>query len=110
MIGAYAGRLAQSIRINYATTTCATGSFVSLTTACRTDCRVVEIFDTGGGEMILAYGAAGGEQTAMRTFPGGTSGPTPLLLNAGMRLALKVADSSTPATVSSGVFIMNMYV
>ena len=109
-MGTYAGRLAETIRLNYATTTVSTAAFVQILTACRTDVRSLEIFDTGGGEMILAYGASGGEQTAMRTFPGGTSGPTPMLLNQGMRLALKVAASSTPATVSSGVFIMNLYV
>ena len=110
MGAAYAGRFAQSIRVNYATTNVTTGAFTQISTAIRTDARAVSIFDSGGGEMILAYGSSGGEQTAMRVFPGGNSGPEPLLLNSGMRLAIKCADSSTPATVSSGVFIMNLYV
>lgn len=118
-MGTYAGRLVQTFRLNYADQPLTAGaSFVTLTqtaysaghTSLREDVRCVEIFDSGGGEYVLGYGVAGGEQTAMRVFPGGTSGPTPLLLNKGMRLALKVADSSTPATVSSGVFIMNCYV
>lgn len=116
-MGTYGGRLAQTIRLNYGSQTVATGSYVTITTTAfttgtslREDVRCVEIFDSGGGEMVLAYGASGGEQTAMRVFPGGTSGPTPLLLNKGMRLAIKCADASTPATVSSGVFIMNCYV
>ena len=116
-MGTYGGRLIQTIRLNYGSQAVATGSYVTLTatafttgTSLREDARSCEIFDSGGGEMLLAYGASGGEQTAMRVFPGGTSGPTPLLLNKGMRLALKVADASTPATVSTGVFIMNLYV
>jgi hypothetical protein len=109
-MGTYGGRLVQEIRLNYATTNVATGAFTQVLTACRTDIKSVEIFDSGGGEMILAYGPASSEKTAMRVFPGGTSGPTTLLLNSGMRLALKCADSSTPATVSAGVFIMNLFV
>lgn len=116
-MGTYAGRLVQTIRLNYASQNVATGSYVAITatafttgTSLREDVRAIEIFDSGAGEMILAYGPSGGEQTAYRSAPGGTSGPMPLLLNKGMRLALKVADASTPATISSGIFIMNCFV
>ena len=116
-MGTYAGRLVQTIRLNYASDNVTTGSYVAITatafttgTTLREDVRCAEIFDSGGGEMVLAYGASGGEQTAYRIVPGGTTGPISLLLNKGMRLALKVADASTPATVSSGVLIMNLFV
>lgn len=106
---AHAGRLVQTLRNNYASTAVTTASFVQILTACRTDVRMIEIFDSGGGEIVLGYGPAGAEQTAMVVPPGGTSGPTPIVLNAGMRLALKVMASSTPATVSSGVFLANLF-
>ena len=116
-MGTYAGRLVQTIRLNYASQNVSTGSYVAITatafttgTSLREDAGHVEIFDSSGGEMVLAYGAAGGEQTAYRVPPGGSTGPIPMLLNKGMRLALKCADASTPATVSSGVFIMNLFV
>lgn len=112
-----AGGVAQTIRLNYASQNVSTGSYVAITatafttgTAVATTIRAMEIFDSGGGEMVLAYGASGGEKTAYRVSPGGTSGPITFILNEGMRLAIKCADGSTPATVSSGVFIMNLFV
>lgn len=107
-MGSYAGRLTQIIRNDYASTACNTTAWITLTTSLREDCRQVEIFDSSSSEFVLGYGVAGGEQTACRVLPGG-NGNISLLLNKGMRIALKCANT-TISTASTGVFVMNCYV
>jgi hypothetical protein len=104
------GRPSQLVRYVYGTGTAAvTTAWRVVATACRTDSKSVEIFDSSGCELLLGIGPAGSEVDLIQVFPGG-NGHIPLLLNQNMRLSVRVAANSTPTSAATGVFVMNLYI
>jgi hypothetical protein len=90
-----AAHLVHSIRYDYAVPV-TTAAYVEISSSLPKNCRFVEIFDSSGSTMELAYGPAGSEVKAINIIPGGNE-LRPLILNAGMRLSLKAISANATA-------------
>lgn len=96
-------KLVDTVNYDY-TVPVTSAAWVEIKASLASDVRSIEVFDSCGQIIYLGYGPAGSEQTAMQILPGG-NGKQDVLLNQGMRLALKAA--STSATV--GQCVINFY-
>lgn len=82
-----------TFRNNYATTPVTTAAYVEMIANLSVNCREIEVFDSSGQTINLAYGPAGSEVVACQIIPGG-NGRIPVMLNKGMRIALKAISAN----------------
>lgn len=91
-----ANKSLQLMRHDYSSTNVTTSAYVELDAALDADTKSVDIFDSSGETMILAYGPAGGEEDLMYIMPGG-NGRADILIPKGVRLAVKAASGNATA-------------
>jgi len=82
----------------------ATGSYTELDAVLSDDVSHVEIFDSSGEALVIAFGAAGSEDDQFYVMPGG-NGRIPLLMNKGIRISAKAIGTAT----ASGNLYINMW-
>lgn len=92
------------IRNDYTATNVTTGAYVQLTAATATALRAIEVFDSSGQSLKIAFGAAGSEVDKFAVLPGG-NGRIPCVIPSGTRLSVKAVSG----TASSGELIINLY-
>lgn len=93
-----------SIRNDYSSTNVTTAAYVQVAASIAGTCNYIDVFDSSGQTLWLAFGGAGSEVNEIRIVPGG-NGPLPLLIPAGTRVSLKAIS----ATASVGEFDLNCY-
>lgn len=103
-MGKVASAPIQSIRHSYSATSVTTSAYVELDSALNGDGTEIEIFDSGGQTMVLAQGAASGEQDMFYIVPGG-NGRMPFQASKGMRLSVKAIS----ANATSGELVINIW-
>lgn len=89
----------------YGTTPVTTGAYVQLIPALTEDVTRLEIFDSSGSVMTLAYGPVGGEKVLGDVLPGGNTTPMDTILCKGMRLVIKAHDTNA----TNGKIVINGY-
>ena len=99
-----AGKLVYSKTLDYGVTPVTTGAWVQIEPSLPANVRKIEVFDSSGSVIELAYGPAGSETMAIILAPGGRT-LEPCLLNMGMALSLRALD----ANASSGQFVLNAF-
>ena len=87
-----ANKLVHSVRVDYSVTPVTTAAFVQIESSVPKNVRAVEVFDSSGSTLQLAYGPTGSEVLALQIIPGGNE-LRPLLLNLGLPLSLKAIDA-----------------
>lgn len=80
-----------SIRNDYLSTPVTTSAYTQLSSALPANVRELQVFDSSGSTLTLAYGPPGSEVVAVVLLPG-ASERTPCILNAGQRLSIKAVD------------------
>jgi hypothetical protein len=91
--------------LEYSSTNVTTGAWTQLLASVgATAIKEIEIFDSSGEILELAFGAAGSESVKSYIIPGG-NGRIPLQIPAGTRLSIKAVS----ATANSGVIVVNLY-
>jgi hypothetical protein len=88
----------------YATTAITTGAYVQLVAATTVQSNEIEIFDSSGQALYLAFGAASAEINQMIIYPGG-NGRVRLAVPAGVRVSAKAITG----TASSGFLTISFY-
>lgn len=96
--------LVHSIRHDYVANPVDSVSYFQIESDLPNNVRAVEIFDSSGSTVELAYGPAGSEVRAIQIVPGGNE-LRPLILNRGMALSLK----SLSADAVAGECTINFY-
>lgn len=81
-----------------------TADYTEIVALTADDASAVEIFDSSGQTMVLAFGGAGAEVDKIYIFPGG-NGRIPLTVPAGTRLSVKAVS----ATATAGELTVNLY-
>lgn len=76
-----------------------TAAWTELSAALADDINALEVFDSSGSTLKIGYGPAGSEVDLCYIPPGGMDGRMDVLLNKGMRVAIKAVDAN--ATVGS---------
>lgn len=87
-----AGKLVWSLRHDYTITPVTTAAFVELEPSLPKNVRRLEIFDSSGETLELAYGPSGSETMALQIVPGGNE-YRDCLLNMGMRISIKALSN-----------------
>jgi len=98
------GTLIQIVRNDYSSTNVTTGAYVELVSALGSGMSEIDIFDSSGNTMILAYGAAGSEVDWMHIMPGG-NGRGLAHLPEGVRLSVKAVSANS----TSGELTINIW-
>lgn len=99
------GRVAvEQVRNDYGITPVTTGAYVQLIAATSGAATAIEIFDSSGQTMSLAFGAPGSEVQQALIFPGG-NGLISLVIPVGTRVSIKAVSAN--ATV--GEIDANLY-
>lgn len=91
-------------RINYTSTPVSTSAYTQVLASTTAIIREVEIFDSSGQSLVLAFGAASSEVDQVYVFPGG-NGRIPLYIPGGTRVSIKAVS----AAASSGELLVNFY-
>jgi hypothetical protein len=104
-VTSYAGKVPfLSFRKDYSVTPVTTGSYSQLVASTSVASSSIEIFDSSGQPLYLAFGGSGSEVNKVLDYPGG-NGLIPLLIPAGTRLSI----IAVTATASSGELDINFY-
>ena len=101
------GTLLQTIRHDYdagADGNVTTAAFTELDAALDEHVSEIEIFDSSGQDLFLAYADAGNEVAWLRIFPGGND-RGPAMMSKGVRLAIKAVS----ANATGGVLLINLW-
>jgi len=99
-----AGTLLQTIRNDYTGTNVLTSAFVQLDAILDGHVSEIEIFDSSGQTLQLAYGAASSEVLWMFIFPGGNDRGLALLPK-GVRLSIKAISGNA----TTGELVINLW-
>lgn len=91
------------LRNDYSSTNVTTGAWVQLSASLTHDVSEIEIFDSSGSTLQLAYGPVSGEVVLPFDIMPGGNAPRRVLLNKGMRLSIRAID----ADATSGEFVLN---
>lgn len=91
-------------RIDYTSTSVTTGAYVQLLASTLATITEVEIFDSSGQTLFLAYGSAGSETNLCYITPGG-NGRIPVTIPNATRVAIKAVS----ATANAGEITVNFY-
>lgn len=91
-------------RINYTITNVSTSAYTQLEASVASLTNEIEIFDSSGQTLALAFGAAGAEVNQIYITPGG-NGRIPLKIIAGTRLSIKAISNN----VNVGEINVNFY-
>ena len=91
-------------RLDYSSTNVTTGAFVELKAAVAQDAEFIEIFDSSGQTLELAFGGSGSEVVQFRIFPGG-NGQIPLTVAQSTRISLRAVS----ANATAGEININFY-
>lgn len=91
-------------RSDYSTTSVTTSAYVELIASTSAASSQLEIFDSSGQTLVLAFGGAGSEVDKIYITPGG-NGIVPLTIPSGTRLSIKAVS----ATASEGEITINLY-
>ena len=103
--GSSAGRVPLAhVRNNYASVSVTTAAYVQLVASTSGIVNEIEIFDSSGQTLVLAFGAAASEVDKVYITPGG-NGRIPLLIPASTRVSIKAVSAN--ATV--GEIDINFY-
>lgn len=86
-------RVNAPVRVDYTGTPVTTSAYVTLVASMSGVAKMVQIFDSSGRALVLAFGAAASEVDQIYIEPGG-NGPMPLDIPAGTRLSIKAVDAS----------------
>lgn len=78
-------------------TTQVLGTYVQLVSSLSDDVSELDIFDGGGKAMTLGFGASSAEVDLIHIPPGG-QGPRSVILNKGMRVAIKAQAAGDAPT------------
>lgn len=81
-----------------------TAAYVEITPGLEDDINEIDLFDSSGRTLVLAFGAPGEEEDQFWIVPGG-NGTVPIVIPAGTRVSFKAVD----ATASAGVALMTFY-
>lgn len=100
-----ASKPAQVIRLDYSGTNVTSAAYVQLTGTVNNEMVMAEIVDTGGNDMKLAIGPAGGE-VDIYAIPGNQSKHVPMNIGKQTRLAVKAYGTSN----TTGSLIINLFV
>lgn len=92
------------VRNAYATTSVTTAAYVQLVASTTIAATEIEIFDSSGQTLVLAFGAAAAEIDQIYIFPGG-NGKVTLAVPAATRVSVKAVS----ATASVGELLVNFY-
>lgn len=92
------------VRNDYASVSVTTAAFTQLVASLTSAATEIEIFDSSGQTLALAFGAAASETIQINIFPGG-NGRIPLSIPAGTRVSIKAVSAN--ATV--GEININFY-
>lgn len=90
------------VRLDYTSTSVTTAAFTQLVASTTSATSEIEIFDSSGQTMALAFGAAASEVVQINIFPGG-QGRVVLSIPAGTRVSIKALS----ATASVGEIDIN---
>ncbi len=96
------GAVVQTLRYDH-TVAVGTTSWVQLDASLDQNVIGIEIFDSSGSLLEFGIGPAGSEARVFFLMPGGTTGYTPCILNAGMRLAVRAIDTATAAPAQMAI-------
>lgn len=91
-------------RNNYSTTSVTTGAYVQLVASTSAAVSQLEIFDSSGQTLVLAFGGSGSEVDKIYITPGG-NGIVPLAIPSGTRLSIKAVS----ANATEGEISINLY-
>lgn len=91
------------VRNDYSTTPVTKLAFVTLVASLPSDVTQLEIFDSSGSVLELAYGPVGSEVVFHRVTPGGNTLPVQTLLNKGMSIYIRAVD----VDATTGQLVMN---
>jgi hypothetical protein len=89
---------------DYSSTSVTSAAYVQLVAATSQNATEIEIFDSSGYPLYLAFGAAASEVNKVIIVPGG-NGRIPLAVPAGTRLSVKSVNTSN----TSGFIVINLY-
>lgn len=105
-VGGNAGRsVLAKARIDYSSASVGTGAYTTLIADVgASDVEEIEIFDSSGQTLVLAFGAAASEVDQMYILPGG-NGRISLHIPAGTRVSVKAVSG----TANSGELSVNFY-
>lgn len=92
-------------RNDYTINTVTTSAYTQLIASTTSTYSCIEIFDSSGQTLKLAFGGAGAEVDQFIIFPGG-NGRIPFVVQAGTRISIKALS----ATANSGEIDLNCYV
>lgn len=91
-------------RNDYSTTSVTTGAYVQLIASTSSAAKQLEIFDSSGQTLVLAFGGSGSEVDKIYITPGG-NGIVPLSIPSGTRLSIKAVS----ANATEGEIVINLY-
>lgn len=96
--------LVTSVRNDYLTNPVTTGAYVTLVASTSAAVNQMELFDSSGRTLQLAFGAPGSEVNQALVYPGG-NGSIPLLAPAGTRISIRAVSGNA----TSGELNLNLY-
>lgn len=82
-----------------------TAAWTELSAALADDINGLEVFDSSGSIMKLGYGPAGSEVDLCNIAPGGNDDRMSVILNKGMRVAVRAVD----ANATGGFLVITGY-
>lgn len=92
------------VRNVYSSVNVTTAAYVELVASLTSTANYIEIFDSSGQTLVIAFGAAASEVDQFNVFPGG-NGPIPINIPAGTRVSIKAVS----ATANVGEIDINFY-